>query len=273
MRTFGAMNDSADYITINKKMWNDKTDVHVKSAFYNVDLFRKTKNSLKEIEMQQLGDVKGKSILHLQCHFGMDTLSLANLGGEVTGVDLSDTSIENARRLSDELNIKADFICCDVYELKNFLHKKFDIVFTSYGTILWLPDLDQWADVVSHFLKPGGEFHFVEFHPIVSMFDNDFEKFEYSYFNSGPIQEETLGTYADRYAPLKNNSIAWNHSFGEIFSALLQHDLQIENFDEFDYSPYNCFGNMKQFQPGKWRVKSLERIIPMVFALKAIKKS
>ena len=105
-------------------MWNDKTDVHVKSAFYNVDLFRKTKNSLKEIESRQLGDVKGKSILHLQCHFGMDTLSLANLGANVTGVDLSDIAIENARRLSDELNIGADFICCDVYELKNFLHKK-----------------------------------------------------------------------------------------------------------------------------------------------------
>ena len=93
----------------------------MKSAFYNVDLFRKTKNSLKEIELHQLGDVKGKSILHLQCHFGMDTLSLAHLGAEVTGVDLSDISIENAKQLSYELNIKADFICCDVYDLKKVL--------------------------------------------------------------------------------------------------------------------------------------------------------
>lgn len=272
MPTFTVMNQAIDYISINKKLWNDKTDVHVKSSFYNVDLFRKTKSSLKEIELQQLGDVKGKSILHLQCHFGMDSLSLASLGAEVTGVDLSDNSIEIANQLCRELNIEAEFICCDVYDLKNFLNKKFDIVFTSYGTILWLPDLPQWAEIISHFLKPGGEFHFVEFHPFVSMFDNDFRQIEYSYFNQGPINEETIGTYADRFAPLKNNSVAWNHSFSEIFSALLGQDLLIEQFEEFDYSPFNCFGNMKQFQPGKWRVNNLERLIPMVFALKARKK-
>jgi SAM-dependent methyltransferase len=266
------VNQAADYIRINKKMWNDKTDVHVKSSFYNVEGFRNTRNSLKEIELNQLGDVCGKSVLHLQCHFGMDSLSLASRGAIVTGIDLSDTSIEVAKQLSHEMNIKAEFICCDLYDLKEHLDRKFDIVFTSYGTILWLPDLKPWAEIVAHFLKPDGEFHFIEFHPFVYMFDHDFNRIEYSYFNSGPIVEETIGTYADRFAPLKNSSVAWNHSLSEIFTALFHAGLQITLFEEFDYSPFNCFGNMKQFQPGKWRVNDLERIIPMVYGLKAEKR-
>ncbi len=253
-------------------MWNDKTDIHVKSAFYNVAHFRKTKNSLKEIELKQLGSVKGKSILHLQCHFGMDTISLAHLGAEATGVDLSDISIEHAKQLAFELNVKADFICCDVYDLKNHLDKKFDIVFTSYGTILWLPDLNKWAELIYYFLKPGGEFHMVDFHPVIYIFDNDFRQIEYSYFNRKPIIEESSGTYADRFAPVKNNAVSWNHPLSEIFTSLLKNNLQIEQFNEFDFSPFNCFGNMKQSQPGRWRIKTLDQMIPMVYALQAKKK-
>lgn len=145
------MKKEQNYIEINKQSWNNRTDVHVKSDFYDLDGFMKGKSSLNSIELELLGDVSGKSILHLQCHFGQDSLSLSRLGAKVTGVDLSDKAIETAKDLAQKLNADAEFICCDLYDLPNYLHKTFDIVFTSYGTIGWLPDLDKWAKIVSQF--------------------------------------------------------------------------------------------------------------------------
>ena len=159
--------DNIDYFNINKSLWNGKTAIHVKSDFYDVESFKKGKSSLNFIELEALGDVKGKSILHLQCHFGLDTLSWARLGANVTGVDFSDKAIDYARSLNSELGLNAKFILSNVYDLKNNLDEKFDIVFTSYGTIGRLPDLNRWADVVSHFLKPGGTFFMVEFRNVV----------------------------------------------------------------------------------------------------------
>src|SRR5690606_20725019 len=124
----------------------------------------------------QQTNLKDKKVLHLQCHFGQDSISLARLGASVVGVDLSDKAIEQAQHIAQELNADARFICCDIYDLPKHLNEQFDIVFTSYGTIGWLPDLDKWASVIHHFLKPGGQFIFAEFHPVVWMFDNDFKE-------------------------------------------------------------------------------------------------
>ncbi|HNU87071.1 MAG TPA: class I SAM-dependent methyltransferase, partial [Ferruginibacter sp.] len=153
------------YFEENKKSWNKRTGVHKDSAFYDLDGFKKGTSSLTKIELNELGDVKGKTLLHLQCHFGMDTMSWEREGAIVTGVDLSDEAIKLANEVKNELGLKAQFICSNVYDLKEHLDKKFDIVFTSYGTIGWLPDLDKWADTVSYFLKPGGTFYIVDFHP------------------------------------------------------------------------------------------------------------
>ena len=150
--------------------------------FYDLDNFVKGKTSLNSIELDLLGDVKGKTILHLQCHFGQDTISLSRLGAEVTGIDLSDKAIQSAQQIAKDTHSNANFICCDIYDLPNHLDKQFDIVFTSYGTIGWLPDLDKWANIVSHYLKPNGQFVFVEFHPVVWMFDDNFEKIGYNDF-------------------------------------------------------------------------------------------
>jgi 2-polyprenyl-3-methyl-5-hydroxy-6-metoxy-1,4-benzoquinol methylase len=120
--------------------------------------FLEGKSTLNEIELQLLGDISGKKILHLQCHFGQDTMSLSRMGAKATGIDLSNKAIERAKEIALRLNLDTDFICCDLYDAPNHLNEKFDIVFTSYGTIGWLPDLDKWAKVVSHFLKPNGKF-------------------------------------------------------------------------------------------------------------------
>lgn len=266
------MEKPIDYLKINKESWNRKTEFHVQSKFYDMEAFLNGNTTLNPIELELLGEVRNKSILHLQCHFGQDSISLSRLGAEVVGVDLSDKAIETAQNLAKETNSTTKFICCDIYESPQHLDQKFDIVFTSYGTIGWLPDLDKWAAVISKFLKPSGKFVFVEFHPVVWMFDDNFEKVGYNYFNTGPIVETEIGTYADRSADLNQEYVCWNHSLSEIFSSLIQNKLMINSFQEYDYSPYDCFLHTIEFEPKKFRIKHLDNKIPMVFSLVAEKK-
>lgn len=266
-----AMNPEKNYIEINKHSWNNRIDTHLNSEFYNLEGFLKGETSLNPIELEILGDIKGKTILHLQCHFGQDTISLSRLGAEVTGVDLSDKAIENAKRIAKETSSTAQFICCDLYDLENHLDQQFDIVFTSYGTIGWLPDLDKWGKLISKFLKPNGKFVFIEFHPVVWMFDDDFEKIAYNYFNVEPIVETENGTYADKNANISQSYVTWNHSMSEVISSLLKNDMQITDFQEYDYSPYNVFSNMIEFEAKKFRIKQLDDKIPMVYSVVAYK--
>ncbi len=265
------MGTDNNYFTINRELWNAKTGHHINSEFYDVEGFVKGASSLKPAELTMLGDVKGKSILHLQCHFGQDTLSLARMGAKVTGVDISDKSIDEARLLSAKLGLESEFICCNIYDLPLHSDKQFDIVFTTYGVLGWLPDMDKWASVVSRFLKKGGTFILVEFHPVVWMFDADFRNIEFAYFNREPIIETQEGTYADRDAPLKLKEVGWNHGLGEVLGSLLEHGLEIVEFREYDHSPYDCFKNMEKVGEGKFRIKHLGDKIPMMYAVKAVK--
>jgi SAM-dependent methyltransferase len=260
-----------NYIDINRRSWNNRTDAHLASAFYDVPGFLNGNSSLKDIEINLLGDVTGKSILHLQCHFGQDSLSLSRLGAKVTGVDLSDKAIENAKRLAKETGLDANFICCDIYDLPNYLDTTFDIVFTSYGTIGWLPDLDKWANIIARYLKPGGRFIFAEFHPVVWMFDDNFEKVTYNYFNDGRIIETENGTYADRNADLIQEFVCWNHPTSEVLNSLIKNGLTINAFDEYDYSPWNCFNKTMEVSPDKFQIEHLGNKIPMVFSVTATK--
>lgn len=243
--------------------------MHLKSDFYDLNGFLNGKTSLNEIELSLLGDIKEKTILHLQCHFGQDTISLSRLGADVTGVDLSDKAIDSAKQIAKNTNSNARFICCDIYDLSNYLNEKFDIVFTSYGTIGWLPNLDKWAKIISRFLKPNGQFVFVEFHPVVWMFDDNFERIDYRYFNSGAIVETENGTYADKKADITQSYVMWNHGLSEVINNLISNGLEIKSLDEFDYSPYNCFNKTLEFEPGKFRIENLDDKIPMVYSITA----
>ncbi|WP_295337134.1 bifunctional 2-polyprenyl-6-hydroxyphenol methylase/3-demethylubiquinol 3-O-methyltransferase UbiG [Flavobacterium sp.] len=265
-------NNTQDYLAINKATWNDKVDVHMASSFYDMEAFLQGKSTLNDIELALLGDVSGKKILHLQCHFGQDSLSLARMGAQVTGVDLSDKAIERARELAEKLNLEATFVCCDIYEAPHLIDEQFDIVFTSYGTIGWLPDLERWAAVVAHFLKPNGQLIMADFHPVVWMYDNDFTTVFYDYFNVAQIVEAETGTYADREAPIANQTITWNHPISEILNALINSGLEIKRFNEYDYSPYDCFNQTEEFEKGKYRIQAFGNKIPMVYAILAIKK-
>ncbi len=260
-----------NYKEINRKSWNQRVDVHMESEFYDMKGFLSGKSSLNIIELELLGDLRGKEILHLQCHFGQDTISLAREGASVTGIDLSDKAIQRAQELASQCDVDASFIQCDLYDLPKHLDRQFDIVFASYGTIGWLPDLKKWAGIVSRYLKPKGQFIFVEFHPFVWMFDEDFKRIQYNYFNTGSIVEIEKGTYADKKARINPQSVVWNHSLSEILNSLINCGLAINSLDEYDYSPYNCFNHTIESSPKKFRIKHLENKIPMVFAIEAIK--
>jgi SAM-dependent methyltransferase len=265
-------NLNTDYLKINKASWNNRTDTHIKSDFYDVKSFLNGKSSLNKIELDLLGDIKHKNVLHLQCHFGQDTISMSRLGAKTTGVDLSDTAIQRAKEYAIKTQVDSRFICCDIYDLPNHLEEQFDIVFTSYGTIGWLPDLAKWANIVSRFLKPNGKFIFVEFHPVVWMFNDDFDNIAYSYFNTGPIQESENGTYADRTATIEQDYVMWNHSISEVINNLIKNDLEIKSMDEFNYSPYACFKHTVALIPDEHHIEHLEDKIPMVYSVVATKK-
>lgn len=260
-----------NYKEINREQWNQRVEPHVESEFYGVADFINGQSSLKETEIALLGDIKGKRILHLQCHFGQDSISMARMGASVVGADLSDKAIDKARELAELTQADATFVCCDLFDLPQHLEGEFDIVFTSYGTVGWLPDLDRWASVIQHFLKPGGKFVFVEFHPVVWMFDDDFQKVGYRYFKSDPIVETASGTYADREAAIRTTSVSWNHGMSEVIGSLLRHGIQLQDLQEYDFANYDCFAHTVEFEPGKFRIQHLGNNIPMMYSIVGIK--
>jgi ubiquinone/menaquinone biosynthesis C-methylase UbiE len=257
------------FLATNQALWDKNTPIHLNTAMYAMESFRSGRCSLINIEREALGDVRGKSLLHLQCHFGQDSLSWARLGAKVTGADFSAEAIKTARRLSEELALDATFVQSNIYELPEHLNGQFDIVFTSYGVLAWLPDLEAWARVVRHFLKPGGVFYIVEFHPALMIFEFDDGSVSYPYFNTGqPLKETVSGTYADRNADLVHDAYFWMHSLSEITGALLRAGLTLEAFEEFDYSPWNCYANMKERAPGEYVFGDFGVALPHIFSLK-----
>ncbi|NHJ88093.1 MAG: methyltransferase domain-containing protein [Asgard group archaeon] len=269
------MND--DYFKANKSLWDEYAQIHYDSDNYSVKEFLSGETTLKSYELKELGDVKGKNLLHLQCHFGLDTLSWAREGAIVTGVDFSDVGIRIARSLAKEVNLDANFICSNIYDLPDALEGKFDIVYTSIGVICWLPDLFKWAKIISHFLKPGGIFYFAEIHPFSMVFDECAETeltIKYDYFTtSEPLKFDIEGgTYAVPDAKLDSKeSFEWQHSLSEIINALLQAGLHLEFFNEYPYTCYQAFPFAEKEDDGYFYLKNQKAQIPLLFTLKATK--
>jgi SAM-dependent methyltransferase len=256
-----------NYIDINRESWNKRTAIHLESEFYGVENWLSHRNSLMPIELAVLGDLKGKSILHLQCHFGQDTLSMAQMGAKVTGVDLSDAAIDAANQLAKRAGLEAKFICCNVYDTLQHLDEQYDFVFTSYGTIGWLPDLKPWAKVVAGALKPGGRFLIVDFHPVLWMLNDEMTALGYAYQNDGPIETVQTGSYTDGNKDVPIRDFSWNHGLSEIMSPLLSEGMQLTDFQEFNYSPYACFAHSVKGADGNYRIIGLEDKIPIVYLM------
>lgn len=265
------MSEHDRFFEANQRAWNERTKLHIGSKFYDVEGFVQGRNSLSASEQDMLGDVVGKDLLHLQCHFGQDTLSLARMGARVTGLDISDEATRAAQALADRCGLHAEWVTSNVLHHQPQLDDRFDVVFTSYGTIGWIPELRSWANNIFRYLRPGGRFVIVEFHPVVWMFDNTFERIAYSYFNRQLIEEEEQGSYADRHASVKLTSYSWNHDLAEVHTALRDAGLHIDRFVELDGSPHDCFSNTVKGDDGLFRIQGLEGKIPMVYAIVATK--
>ena len=268
------------YFKANREHWNEVTPIHEKSGFYDVQGFRAGKSSLTPIELEEIGDMEGKSLLHLQCDFGLDTLSWARLGAQVTGVDFSDKAIALAISLGDELDIEARFILSNVYDLAESLAEKFDIVFTSYGVLTWLPDLERWAQVIAHFLKPGGTFYMVELRPFATVFSDEEGvadlKVNHPYFHSSKpakYEPDGTGTYADRSATVTTTTFELSHSLGDVLNSLISAGLRIELLHEFPYCIEQLLPLMERGKDGWWRLSERSDSIPLMFSIKAIKGS
>ncbi|HSX40185.1 MAG TPA: class I SAM-dependent methyltransferase [Candidatus Saccharimonadales bacterium] len=260
-----------DFAKANVSWWDEVTPVHSNSKLYDLAGFKKGKSSLQSIEAEELGNVKGKSLLHLMCHFGMDSLSFARNGAKVTGVDFSPRAIELGKKLSSDLDIPAQFVCSDVYKLPRVLDKKFDIVFASYGVLCWLPDIEKFAHIVSSYLKKGGIFYMAELHPFCSILSSDF-KIYYKYFDKGPYLDDSTGTYTDWSAPVKGKTYEWSYTIGDVINALIKQGLKIEFVHEFPFSMYDQFpGFMRKNKKGQYVLKNKKIQIPLLFSLKARK--
>ncbi len=264
------------YSDANRSNWDAWAALHVESDFYDVAGFKEGRTTLNRLELEELGNVDGKSLLHLQCHFGLDTLSFARLGAEVTGVDYSAEAIANARRLNDEVRLNATFIHSDIYELPHSLNGEFDIVFTSYGVLCWLPDMKRWGQTIARCLKPGGTFYIVDGHPFAKVFENDRPTTEFevaqSYFHTAePLEYQGEGTYASEGDGTAYTAYEWAHGIGDILNALISAGLRIEFIHEFPHTQWQAFPFLERDGDGLWRLPDDRPQLPLTFSIRAHK--
>jgi len=263
-----------DYMNTNKELWDKLAKIHHDSEFYDVNGFLEGKQTLDPIEVDELPDLAGKKLLHLMCHFGMDTLSLARLGASVTGIDFSSEAIDLASSLAKAADIDAKFVCANVYDTAKVLDEKFDAVFTSGGVITWLPDIEKWVEVIADCLKQGGFFYIREFHPFGYIFDDDDKATELRvrYPGKEPLMFEDEGSYADKDAKTgKMKTYEWNHPISRIINALVKAGLRIDFFNEFNYTSYKALPFLIEGEGGRWFLPENKDSIPMMFSIKATK--
>jgi SAM-dependent methyltransferase len=269
-----------DPIDANRAHWDELAAHHPKTEFYDVEAFLDGESSLDPVELDGGKPVAGRSLLHLQCHFGMDTLSWVREGAaRAVGVDFSSTAIETARELAAETGLdgRAEFVESDLYDLPDVLDERFDVVFTSYGVINWLPDVEGWAEVVAHFLEPGGRFFVVELHPVSHVLmdlrvdEDGVPRSDWPYFSDEPQTYDEEGTYADYEAEIDNTvTYEWSHTLGDIVTALVDAGLVIDELREYPYADFEQFpGGMREREDGNWEIPGED--YPLTFSLRAHK--
>ncbi|MEV4563846.1 class I SAM-dependent methyltransferase [Nonomuraea sp. NPDC049419] len=259
----------ADYLRINRDNWNARVPVHVASSFYDVAGFRSGRSPLRAFEIEEVGEVTGRSLVHLQCHFGLDTLSWARLGAEVTGLDLSDAAIDQAERIAAECGIPARFVTADVYDAPEALGATYDIVYTGIGALVWLPDLARWAETVARLLKPGGFLYVADFHPFTEVLDDETgTKVTNDYFDRGPHVWDYPHTYTGPEVLEHQTSVEFRHGMGEIVTAVANAGLRLEFLHEHDHTLFRRFGTFTE-RDGGYRPPAGAPRIPLMFSLRA----
>jgi SAM-dependent methyltransferase len=266
-------------VAANLRLWDGWTDLHMSGTDYDVEGFVADPGArpFDWVTREVVGDVSGKRLLHLQSHIGLDTLRFALAGAtDVTGVDFSPRAVESARSIAERLDLPVRFVQADVTDLpEEVAESAYDIVFTSYGTIMWLPDLEPWARSIASRLAPGGEFHIIDVHPFLTVFDDYIEapelKVRYPYFSREPIHFEEHGSYADRSADFVADSYAWQHTFTEIVGSLLKCGLQVRRLEEYPVVSWKALEFMEQDDDGLWRMPPGAGNVPLMFALSVVR--
>ncbi|MEO3787937.1 class I SAM-dependent methyltransferase [Actinocorallia sp. B10E7] len=259
---------------VNQANWDERVPIHLAGSFYDLPGFREKRDVLRDFEIAEVGDVTGRSLVHLQCHFGQDTLSWAARGARVSGLDFSGPAVEAARELAAELEIEARFVQADVYDaVTAFEGETFDLVYTGFGALLWLPDLTRWARVVSDLLKPGGFLYLSEFHPITNVLDDETGTVvTHDYFDEGAKVWDESGTYADQKAETKNNvSVSWDHTLGSVVSAIAGAGLRIEFLHEHENTLFPRYHDLEAGPDGVYRRPEGAPGIPMMYSIRASK--
>lgn len=262
-----------DWRDLNRAMWDHKAPLHMISPLYDIEGFKAGRTSLKPHEIHDLGDVTGKSIAHLQCHIGLDTLSWARRGARVTGLDFSAASIELASSLAQAMDLPARFVVADVYDAPHALGEQYDVVYTGVGALCWLPNLSLWARAVRDILKVGGELYLFEFHPVEWILREGALAIEvaYDYFTPPEGYREAGGVvYADATADqAADATVQWNHPLGEVITALVEVGLSIESLRELDRSVLRRWDGMEQTDDGMYRFGPGRPSAPLMYVLRA----
>lgn len=275
----------APYGDANRAFWDELVDIHLNSGpdGYDVAALRRGDRSLHAIEEAELGPVAGLDVLHLQCHFGVDTLILAQRGARVTGLDFSPAAVATARDLCAELGLEARFVEGDLYAAPELIDGRFDLVYVTWGTICWLPDVASWAMVAAHFLKPGGRFYFCDAHPASLVFDDSEEaaalpagtlRLHYPYFHRAePIANTVTVDYADPTAEIRNQrSYEWAHSVSDIVNAVIGAGMRLEWLHEHDEIAWRLLPVLVPGRHGQYRwPDGFEPRLPLSLSLSARK--
>ncbi|WP_435358310.1 class I SAM-dependent methyltransferase [Haloarchaeobius sp. DFWS5] len=268
----------SDELEANRRMWDERAAHHPDTDYYDVEGFLDGDTSLWDLERDELGpDIdEGTTMLHLQCHFGLDSLSWARKGADVVGVDFSEEAVRKGTELAEQagLSERAEFVEHDVLTLD--LDREFDVVFTSYGVLVWLDDIDAWADTVASHLAPGGTFYIAEGHPLAGTFEHvegDTATLAYSYFKGEAEHFDVQGSYADFDAEFEQTDMyEWGHSLGEVVTALASRGLQIEFLHEFPWCTWKRFEGMTEDERGRWWLPDDVPVeLPQTFSIKARK--
>lgn len=259
---------SRDWFDANRRMWDERVPIHVAGPFYDVESFRRGRMSLQPFELEDVGDVAGRDLVHLQCHFGLDTLSWARLGARVTGLDFSAPAVAAARQLAADLGLDATFVEGNVYDAPALLGRAYDIVYTGLGALCWLPDIERWADVIAALVAPGGIAYIAEFHPLTDILaDHDLTIVRPYFQGPEPTVWDESGTYADLGATTRHNrSYEWTHPVSRVIDGLIRRGLVLERFREHDYTLFPRWPFLRREGHDTYRLPADMPSLPLMYS-------
>lgn len=263
--------DPSAWRDLNRAWWDERVPIHVASELYDEAAFRRGRDSIEPWEVELLGDVDGLRLLHLQCHFGHDTMSWARHGASVVGLDFSSVAVAEATALAADLDLDARFVCSDLYDAVDALDgERFDVVYTGFGALNWLPDLARWGEVVAALLRPGGRLLLDEFHPVTWVFGDDDLTVEHDYFETEPFAWDESGSYANEgRATEHNRTIEHQHTVATILTSILDAGLRVTSFREYEHTRFRRWPFLEGGPDGTFRVPAGHPRLPLVLSVLA----